>query len=72
MMVLLSKLFEKCAPSGDDCRSEMFIECAAEAQAGYLVTGDKAHLLTLKEAAGIPIIAVSVFLRLLGVPENPT
>jgi predicted nucleic acid-binding protein len=50
----------------------MFIECAAEAQAGYLVTGDKAHLLTLKEAAGIPIIAVSVFLRLLGVPENPT
>ena len=55
-----------------DPDDEMFIECAAEAQAGYLVTGDKAHLLALKEAVGIPIVAVSDFLRLLGVPENPT
>ena len=36
-----------------------------------LVTGDKGHLLRLKQAAGIPIIAASDFLRLLGVPENP-
>jgi hypothetical protein len=35
------------------------------------VTGDKGHLLRLKQAAGIPIIAASDFLRLLGVPENP-
>src|ERR1039458_1569631 len=30
------------------------------------------HLLALKAAAGIPIVTVSDFLRLIGVPENPT
>jgi PIN domain len=55
-----------------DPDDEMFIECAAEAQADYVVTGDKGHLLALKQAAGIPIVAVSDFLRLIGVPENPT
>jgi putative PIN family toxin of toxin-antitoxin system len=55
-----------------DPDDEMFIECAAQARADYLVTGDKGHLLVLKEAAGIPIVAVSDFLRLIGVPENPT
>jgi predicted nucleic acid-binding protein len=54
-----------------DPDDEMFIECAAEAGSDYLVTGDKGHLLRLKQAAGIPIIAASEFLRLLGVPENP-
>ncbi len=38
----------------------------------YLVTGDKAHLLSVKEAAGVPIVSVADFLRLLGAPENPT
>ena len=50
----------------------MLIECAAQARADYLVTGDKGHLLALKQVAGIPIITVSDFLRLIGVPENPT
>ena len=54
-----------------DPDDEMFIECAAGAQADYLVTGDKTHLLTLKQASGIPIVAASDFLRLLGVPANP-
>jgi putative PIN family toxin of toxin-antitoxin system len=54
-----------------DPDDEMFIECAAQARADYLVTGDKGHLLVLKAAAGIPIVAVSDFLRLIGVPENP-
>lgn len=54
-----------------DPDDEKFIECAATAQADYLVTGDKGHLLVLEQAAGIPIIAASDFLRLLGVPENP-
>ena len=54
-----------------DPDDEKFIECAATAQADYLVTGDKGHLLVLKQAAGIPIIAASDFLRLLGLPENP-
>jgi len=49
----------------------MFIECAAAAGADYLVTGDKSHLLSLKVAAGVPIVPASDFLRLLGVPENP-
>ncbi len=55
-----------------DPDDEMFIECAVAADADWLVTGDKGHLLALKEAGGIPIIAVSDFLRNLGVPENPT
>ena len=50
----------------------MFIECAVEAKANYLVTGDEEHLLGLKSAHGIPIIAAVDFLRLLGTPENPT
>jgi uncharacterized protein len=55
-----------------DPDDEMFVECAATAQADYLVTGDKGHLLALKAVAGIPIVTVSDFLRLIGVPENPT
>src|ERR1043166_145648 len=55
-------------PDPDD---EMFIECAARARADYLVTGDKGHLLVLKEVAGIRIVAVSDFLAFIGLPENP-
>jgi len=55
-----------------DPDDEMFIESAAQARADFLVTGDKGHLLVLKETAGIPIVAVSAFLRLLGGPHNPT
>ena len=49
----------------------MFIECVVAAQADYLVTADKGHLLLLKKAGGIPIVAASEFLRLLGLPKNP-
>ena len=55
-----------------DPDDEMFIECAVAARADYLVTGDKGHLLVLKAVAGIPIVAASDFLRLIGVPENPS
>ena len=57
--------------STTDPDDEKFIECAVAAQADYLVTGDKGHLLHLKQAGGIPIVAASDFLRLLGLPENP-
>ncbi len=57
--------------STSDPDDEMFIECAVAAQADYLVTGDKGHLLHLKQARGISIVAASDFLRVLGVPENP-
>ena len=43
----------------------MFIESAVAAHVDYLVTGDKGHLLSLKEAGGIPIVSVSDFLSLL-------
>ncbi len=54
-----------------DPDDEMFIECAVTAQANYVVTGDKGHLLALKPVAGIPLVAASEFLSLLGLPENP-
>jgi len=57
--------------STTDPDDEIFIECAVAARADYLVTGDKGHLLTLKQAGGIPIIAASEFLPLIGLPENP-
>ena len=59
-------------PATADPDDEMFLECAAVARANYLVTGDKAHLLALKAAAVIPIVAVSDFPRLIGAPDNPT
>lgn len=54
-----------------DPDDEMFIECAVAARADCIVTGDKAHLLSLKQAGGVPIVAASGFLRSLGLPENP-
>ncbi len=59
------------AASTADPEDEMFIECAVVARADCLVTGDKAHLLKIKQAGGVPIIAASDFLSSLGVPENP-
>lgn len=59
-------------PSTADPDDEVFIECAVAARADHLVTGDKAHLLKLQRAGGIPILAVSDFLRRLGFPENPS
>src|SRR6185436_20089396 len=50
-----------------DPDDEMFIECALAARADYLVTGDKGHLLHMKQAAGTPIVAASDLLRQLGV-----
>jgi len=55
-----------------DPDDEMFIECAVADRADYLVTGDRGHLLNLKEVAGVRITSAAAFLRLLGVPENPT
>lgn len=58
-------------PVTADPDDEMLIECAVSARANFLVTGDKEHLLKLKEVAGIPIVDVADFLRRLGMPENP-
>ena len=55
-------------PDRDD---QMFIECAVAARADYLVTGDRGHLLSLKQVEGTPIVTASDYLRFLGAPENP-
>jgi len=54
-----------------DPDDEVFIECAVAGQADYMVAGDKGHLLSLKEAGGVPIVSASDFLGILGAPENP-
>ncbi len=47
-------------PDPDD---EMILECALAAEAAFIVTGDKKHLLPLGDFRGIPIVSPSDFLR---------
>lgn len=47
-------------PDRDD---EMILECALAAEADYIVTGDRKHLLPLREFQGIPIVSPADFLR---------
>jgi putative PIN family toxin of toxin-antitoxin system len=49
-----------------DPEDDIVLECALRAKADYIVSGDKRHLLPLKEYQGIPILAPSDFLRILG------
>lgn len=44
---------------------EMVLECALAAEADYLVSGDKKHLLPLREFRGVQIITGDAFLKLL-------
>jgi len=44
---------------------EMVLECALAAEADYLVSGDKKHLLPLREFRGIKIMTADAFLKLL-------
>lgn len=46
-----------------DPADEMVLECALAAEADYIVTGDKKHLLPLREFHGIGIVSPSDFLR---------
>ena len=47
-------------PDPDD---EMVLECALAAEADYIVSGDKKHLLPLREFQGIRIVSPADFLR---------
>jgi len=47
-------------PDPDD---EMILECALAAEADYIVSGDKKHLLPLRRFRGISIVSPSEFLR---------
>ncbi len=46
-----------------DPDDEMILECALAAEADYIVSGDKKHLLALRQFRGIPIISPADFLR---------
>lgn len=54
-------------PDRDD---EMFLECALAGGADYLVTGDKRHLLKLREWQGISIVSAAEFLNRLEHPAG--
>ena len=46
-----------------DPDDEMILECALAAEADYIVSGDKRHLLPLRQFRGIPIVSPPDFLR---------
>ncbi|KKK76079.1 hypothetical protein LCGC14_2867280 [marine sediment metagenome] len=48
----------------EDPPDNKFLECAVEAKADYLISGDNKHLLPLKNFQGIRIISPSEFLKL--------
>lgn len=49
-------------PDPDD---EMVVECAVAGLADFLVTGDKKHLLPLREVRGVRVVAVNEFLAMM-------
>ena len=51
-------------PDPDD---EMILECAVAAEADFIVTGDKKHLLPLREFQGVQIISAVEFMKRLAV-----
>lgn len=48
----------------EDAPDNKFLECAVEAKADYLISGDNKHLLPLKNFQGIEIISPNEFLKL--------
>ena len=52
-----------------DPDDDMFVECAVEAKADYIVTGDKEDLLSLQKYEDIEIISVTRFLEILKAKE---
>ena len=56
----------------NDPKDNMVIATAVKAMADYLVTGDRTHLLKMKEYQGIPIISARSFLDLLESQEGAT
>ena len=45
-------------------KDNRILECALEAQADYIVSGDKRHLLSLKKFKGIAIVSAADFLEI--------
>ncbi len=53
-----------------DPDDEMILECALAAEANFIVSGDKKHLLPLRQFRGIPIVSPADFLRRLPASER--
>lgn len=47
-----------------DPADNMILECALEAKADYIISGDKKHLLSLKNFKNIPIVSAREFMDL--------
>ena len=54
---------ERASGSTPDPGDEMILECALAAEADFIVSGDKKHLLALRQFKGIPIVNPMEFLR---------
>ena len=54
---------ERASGATPDPGDEMVLECALAAEAGFIVSGDKKHLLALRQFQGIAIISPAEFLR---------
>jgi putative PIN family toxin of toxin-antitoxin system len=54
---------ERASGATIDPDDEMILECALAAEADFIVSGDKKHLLALRQYQGIPIISPADFLR---------
>jgi len=48
----------------DDPSDDKIVECAVAAGANFIVTGDKNHLLPVKEYKGMKIVSPAEFLKL--------
>lgn len=54
---------ERASSATPDPDDDMILECALAAEADFIVSGDKKHLLALREFQGIPIVSPADFLR---------
>jgi predicted nucleic acid-binding protein len=54
---------ERVTGATPDPGDEMVLECALAAEADYIVSGDKKHLLALQQFQGISIVSPADFLR---------
>jgi uncharacterized protein len=54
---------ERATGATPDPGDEMVLECALAAEADFVVSGDKKHLLALQQFQGIPIVSPAEFLR---------
>jgi putative PIN family toxin of toxin-antitoxin system len=54
---------ERASGATADPDDEMILECALAAEADFIVSGDKKHLLALRQFRDIPIVSPADFLR---------